>query len=144
MRFYRKLFCMIGLGCLIAASASAGWKEERDFAEKMKKECERSPRQTPYRVNGETIPVEPEFCINIHHLDDKVAANLKKAGIKTVRHTIYWYAVEKTKTPGVYDRNELEKLDKRFADYKKFGLEPLVIVHGNAPGTGFANRQESY
>ena len=88
MRFYRKLFCMIGLGCLIAASASAGWKEERDFAEKMKKECERSPRQTPYRVNGETIPVEPEFCINIHHLDDKVAANLKKAGIKTVRHTI--------------------------------------------------------
>lgn len=78
MRFYRKLFCMIGLGCLIAASASAGWKEERDFAEKMKKECERSPRQTPYRVNGETIPVEPEFCINIHHLDDKVAANLKK------------------------------------------------------------------
>ena len=129
---------------LLAFSALAGWQEERDFANRMKAECERAPRRMHYLVSGESIPVEPELCINIHKLDDKVADTLKRAGIRMVRQTVYWYNIEKTKNPGVYDEQALKELDARFADYKKFGLEPLVIVHGNAPGTGFANRQESY
>lgn len=129
---------------LVTLSAFAGWEQERDFANAMRKKCESAPRRTPYLIHGKEVSPEPELALNIHGLDEQVAANLKKAGIKTVRQTIYWYNVEKTKTPGVYDEAELKKLDQRFADYEKFGVEPLVIVHGNAPGTGFANRRESY
>lgn len=130
--------------CSAAASAFGGWEAERDFANQMQRELEASPRETPYIVKGESVPVEPELCLNIHSLDEKVAATLKRAGIGMVRQTVYWYNVEKTKTPGVYDEKALQDLDRRFADYERFGIEPLVIVHGNAPGTGFAKRQESY
>lgn len=129
---------------LVAASAFGGWKEERDFADKMKRELEAAPRKAPYILNGKTVPAEPQLGINVHKLDGETAAMLKKAGIGTVRQTVYWYNIEKTKTPGVYDEKALKTLDERFADYEKFGLEPLVVVHGNAPGAGFANRQESY
>ncbi len=122
----------------------AGWQEERDFSNEMKAKTEAKPRREPYLLKGEKISSEPELGLNIHRLDDQVAATLKKAGIGITRQTIYWYNVERTKTPGVYDEKTLSTLDARFADYRKYGIEPLAIVHGNAPGTSFENREEAY
>ncbi len=127
------LFSSLAL-LVFGASLSAGWRAERDFADKMRKETEANPRRAPYRLKGETVPPEPELALNIHRLDDRVAATLKQAGFSTLRQTVYWYQVERSKTPGVYDEEQLKKLDQRFADYRRYGFEPMVVIHGNAPG----------
>lgn len=138
----KRITAILAFCGIFALGASAGWEQERDDAARLRSEAERSPRTTPYRLGGETIPATPELAVNIHKLDDPTAELLKKANFKTVRQTIYWYRYEKT--PGVYDEAELKQLDERMALYRRHGLTPLVMIHGNAPGANFANRLESY
>ena len=138
----KRITAILAFCGIFALGASAGWEQERDDAARLRSEAERSPRTTPYRLGGETIPATPELAVNIHKLDDPTAELLKKANFKTVRQTIYWYRYEKT--PGVYDEAELKQLDERMALYRRHGLTPLVMIHGNAPGANFANRLDSY
>ena len=144
MKFLTALF----LAALLSPFANADWKAEKKKYDELKNNAEKMPPRADYQIrrNGETIAVSarPELGMNIHKLDAATAATLKKAGIGMVRQTVYWYRYEKTKQPGVYDEQNLKELDRRFAEYRKYGLEPLAVVHGNAPGTGFANRIESY
>ncbi len=88
--------------------------------------------------------VRPEFGIGVHVFDQKVADNLKRANIRFVRQTMYWYAVEKTTEPGSYDAAALKAWDRLVELYQKNGLIPEVVVHGNAPGCCFATRIDSY
>lgn len=142
----KTLFYFLFATCCFTGTliSSADWKQERDTASRLRTEAEQNPRTAPYRLGSQTVPASPELCINIHNLDDRVAAGLKQAGFKTARQTVYWYLYEKTTRPGVYDEAALKQLDKRMALYRKHNLTPLVIVHGNAPGANFSNREESY
>lgn len=145
----KKLALILYTSLLFSVICSAkGWKEE-----KAKYKSVRSllvqlgiPNKYKLNYNGKTIVSNgtPELGINVHFFNDKVAENLKKADIHYVRHTIYWYNIEKTEMKGRYSRRALKKLDRLVSLYQKHKLHPVFVVHGNAPGCSFANRKEAY
>ncbi len=124
------------------------WKKvEADYkATKDRLEKQGPPACYLTQTGGKALAFDsrPEFGIGVHVFDQKVADNLKRANIRLVRQTMYWYAVEKTTEPGRYDDAALKAWDRLIELYQKNGLIPEVVVHGNAPGCSFANRIDSY
>jgi beta-glucosidase/6-phospho-beta-glucosidase/beta-galactosidase len=122
-------------------------KVEADYkATKERLEKQGPPACYVTQTRGQALIFDsrPEFGIGMHGFDQKVADNLKRANIRLVRQTMYWYAVEKTTEPGKYDEAALRAWDRRIELYQKNGLIPEIVVHGNAPGCSFANRRDSY
>ena len=74
----KRITAILAFCGIFALGASAGWEQERDDAARLRSEAERSPRTTPYRLGGETIPATPELAVNIHKLDDPTAELLRK------------------------------------------------------------------
>lgn len=126
----------------------ADWaKVEADYDATRKRLMEQGP--PPYyfvRADGKALVFDsrPEFGLGVHIFDSTVAATLKRANIRFVRTTMYWYAIEKTNEPGKYDEEELRRWDQLVSQFEKNGIIPVIVVHGNAPGCSFANRLESY
>jgi hypothetical protein len=85
-----------------------------------------------------------EAGVGAHSLDDNAIRLIRGANLRLVRTTMYWYQIEKTTTPGVYDTEALERWDDLVQRCEKAGIVPLVIVHGNAPGVNFEHREEGY
>ena len=85
-----------------------------------------------------------ELGVGMHDVSDEQFELAKKLGIRLVRHTVYWYLVEKTDAPGVYDDEGLRSYDAIVARAKQAGIELVLVVHGNVSGTSWQNRHESY
>jgi len=85
-----------------------------------------------------------ELGVGMHGACDDQFDLAKKLGIRLVRHTVYWYTVEKTDRPGVYDEGGLKSYDDVVERAKKKGIELVLIIHGNAPGVSWSNRQAGY
>ena len=85
-----------------------------------------------------------ELGMGMHGLSDEHVKMVRKLGVRLVRKTVYWYHIEKTEQPGVYDEQGLAKYDKMVATAKENGVELVLLLHGNVPGTGWDNRLESY
>lgn len=132
----------------IVAVQGKDWKDiQRKFkAQKVELEAKGIPENYELNIAGKTVKSDgsPKLGMNVHIFNDKVAKSLKKAGIKYIRQTIYWYQFQKTSAPGRYSRRALKQLDKLVELYKKHGLLPVFVVHGNAPGISWKNRQEGY
>jgi hypothetical protein len=108
--------------------------------------AEPSPVIAMCRV-GDTLMVydpRPEFGIGAHGLDDPKIALIKDLGIRLVRFTMYWAAVEPTTTPRQYDPAQLAAWDDVVARTGAAGISLEVVVHAPPPGCAFANRAESY
>jgi hypothetical protein len=65
-------------------------------------------------------------------------------GIRLIRRTLYWSYIEKTDQPGAYDADGLATWDDIVRRAATTGVELVVVVHGNPPGVGWENRDESY
>jgi len=141
------VLCVLSFGIGPSARCQDWAKIEADYVATKKRLIEQGP--PPYYLvrSGDKALVfdsRPEFGIGFHRFDETVAATLKRANIRFVRHTMYWYAVENTTEPGKYDEEALKHWAQLVAQLDKNGLIPVIVVHGNAPGCSFANRQESY
>jgi hypothetical protein len=86
----------------------------------------------------------PELGVGAHQLDADDIKMIRAANMRLVRNTMYWYLVENTTTPGKYDPAQLRHWDDLVARCDRAGIVLLVVVHGNAPGVNFANREEGY
>ena len=86
----------------------------------------------------------PELGMGMHGMPDEQIDMVRALGIRLVRHTMYWYLMENTTEPGVYDPKYLASWDDLVQRCQQKGIELLAIVHGNAPGLSFENRQEAY
>lgn len=86
----------------------------------------------------------PELGMGMHGVADDQLDLVRALGIRLVRHTLYWYNMENTEEPGVYDPGYLASWDDLVQRCQQKGIELLVIVHGNAPGLSFDNRHEAY
>jgi hypothetical protein len=91
-----------------------------------------------------TYDRRPEFGIGAHGLDDGKIALIKDLGIRIVRYTMYWAALEPSATPRQYDEAQLAAWDDVVARTSAAGLALEVVVHAPPPGCSFANRTESY
>ncbi len=145
---YRYIIIVISIFLSLTAVHGKDWRDiQKEFKTK-KIELERKgiPQNYELNISGKTVKSDgaPELGMNVHIFNDKVAENLKKAGIKYIRQTIYWYAFQKTSKGGRYSRKALKKLDKLVGLYKKYELHPVFVVHGNPPGISWKNRQEGY
>ena len=85
-----------------------------------------------------------ELGMGMHGVGADHLALVKNLGVRIVRHTVYWYNVEKTEKPGVYDPAGLKYYDDVVDRAKKTGIELVLIIHGNAPGVDWANRKAGY
>ena len=136
--------------CLLASGTGmcVDWaKMKADYqATRARLEKQGPPACYATQTGGKALVFDsrPEFGIGVHGFDQKVADNLKRANIRFVRQTMYWYAVEKTAEPGKYDAAALAAWDKLIELYRQNGLIPEIVVHGNAPGCSFATRIDSY
>src|ERR1035437_5750450 len=126
----------------------ADWKKvEEDYQAKKAKAIAKDPPDCYVVRTGNKLIIfdsRPELGIGVHEFDQEVIDNLKKANIRFIRTTMYWYNVENTTEKGKYNQAELERWDKRIDLLQKNKIIPLIVVHGNAPGCSFANRVESY
>ena len=86
----------------------------------------------------------PEVGVGAHQGDAPNLDMIRSLKMRLVRHTMYWYQIENTTTPGVYDQKALARWDEFARRCEAMNLEPVVVVHGNAPGVSFANREEGY
>lgn len=86
----------------------------------------------------------PELGIGMHGIDDESVSLVRKLGVRFVRHTMYWYLIENTTTPGKYDEAQLHAWDELVRVCQAQGVILVVVVHGNAPGVTWANRDEGY
>jgi hypothetical protein len=103
--------------------------------------------QSVCRVSERRVLVydpRPELGIGMHQMPDEQIALVKALGIRLVRHTMYWYQVENSEQPGVYDPQALAEWDELVRRCEAQGLALLVVVHGNAPGVSYANREAGY
>jgi hypothetical protein len=57
---------------------------------------------------------------------------------------MYWHTIEKTAKPGNYDEAGLRYWDQLIREFQRQGINPVVVVRGDAPGCSFANQLESY
>jgi len=86
----------------------------------------------------------PEAGVGAHQMDEATLGLIRGAGMRLVRHTMYWNLIETTETPGKYDPTALAEWDAKVARCTRMGIVPVVVVHGNPPGVDFAHRQEGY
>jgi hypothetical protein len=106
-----------------------------------------NPDVAVYRRSPQELLVydtRPEIGVGAHRLDDNSIQMMRAANLRLVRHTMYWNQVENTTTPGQYDAKALAKWDDLVSRCERSGIVLLVVVHGNAPGVHFAQRQEGY
>lgn len=85
-----------------------------------------------------------EIGIGAHQLPQPALDWLQDLGICLVRHTLYWNLMEPTESPGQYAPEYLAYWDELTQRCRARGIELLVVVHGNPPGVGWLNREESY
>ena len=85
-----------------------------------------------------------ELGIGMHDVSKAQFQLARQLGIRLVRRTVYWYQIEKSSAPGVYDPDALADYDDIVDRAHRAGIELVLVVHGNVPGTGWSNRQESY
>ena len=143
-----KVLAWLGLIGLCMGAQGVDWAQvERDHNAGVAEWSKRA-RQRDYVINVtgdqvETSPL-PELGMGSHGVDQTMIDDFRKAGVRSIRRTIYWGAVENTETPGVYNQDELARIDKEIKLMSENGMSILVVVHANAPGVSFANRQESY
>lgn len=86
----------------------------------------------------------PEVGVGAHQLDDQTIKQIRAANIRLVRITLYWGLMENTTTPGQYDPKVLAQWDDLIKRASAAGIVPLVVVHSNAPGVNFAQREAGY
>ncbi len=86
----------------------------------------------------------PELGIGMHAVTDQNLPLVRELGVRFVRHTMYWYLMENTDTPGQYDETQLRHWDQLLETCRTQGIIPVVVVHGNAPGAGWDTREASY
>lgn len=86
----------------------------------------------------------PELGIGAHGANAFQLDMIRKAGIRFLRITMYWALVENTHQPGVYNSEQIAQWDDFVKLSQEKGIELLILVSGNAPGTGWDNRIESY
>lgn len=86
----------------------------------------------------------PEVGVGAHNVDAATLAMIRALNMRLVRHTMYWYQVENTETPGVYDPKMLAHWDEVVRRCEQMNIVPVIVVHGNAPGVSFANREAGY
>ena len=125
-----------------------GWQHEKAQFDEL--QAHWTPRETSY-VTWRRSPQElwvydnrTELGVGMHGVSQDHFDLVTPLGIRLVRHTLYWYQLEKTEQPGVYDEQGLGAWDDTVARAKASGIELLVVVHGNVPGTGWQSRHESY
>ena len=86
----------------------------------------------------------PETGVGAHALDDQDMKLIRAANIRLVRVTMYWNQIENTTTPGRYDAKALAHWDDLLRRCDEGGIVPLILVHTNAPGVNFAQREQGY
>ncbi|MHB8864323.1 MAG: cellulase family glycosylhydrolase [Pirellulaceae bacterium] len=104
------------------------------------------PWKTYHKSPSELIVYDarPELGIGMHAIDDESISLVRKLGIRFVRHTMYWYLIENTTNPGQYDEAQLRAWDDLVLRCQQQGVVPVVVVHGNAPGVTWADREAGY
>ncbi len=85
-----------------------------------------------------------ELGIGMHGMPDEQIALVRALGVRLVRHTMYWYEIENTETPGRYDDGALRQWDDLVRRCEQQGIILEVVVHGNAPGVSYGNREAGY
>lgn len=148
-------FAALSLGMSFSSTLSGadeekltGWRTERELFNKIvaslpaKQSTVRTYRRSPKELW--VYDARPELGIGVCGGIAEQLGMIRKLGIRFVRKTMYWYHIENTEERGVYDPEALANWDGFTKMAKEKGLELLVVVHGNAPGTGWANRHESY
>jgi hypothetical protein len=85
-----------------------------------------------------------EVGVGAHNISDGDIQLMRAANLRLVRTTMYWKQIENTTTPGVYDAKKLAEWDDTLKRCEAGGIVPLIVVHANAPGVNYANRQEGY
>lgn len=108
---------------------------------------EGGPKPTVYRPCETQVMVydaRPELGMGMHEMDKRSRDMVRALGIRIVRHTLYWNAMETTDKPGVYDSKYLAEFDKLVDDCRKEGIYLEVVVHGDPPGVSYAKRQAAY
>ena len=133
---------------LLGKPYTPGWRSVKEQYDELVKHCR--PDMKKYAV-WRRSPKElwvydnrVELGVGMHDVSDEQFELAKRLGIRLVRHTVYWYLVEKTNAAGVYDEEALNGYDDVIERATKSGIELQLVVHGNAPGTEWANRKESY
>lgn len=106
------------------------------------------PRTTPYvwTTAGTTWVADPRpvLGVGVHGLNQELTELMHSAGIRLVRRTLYWNVMENSERPGVYDPKAVAAMDAEIALLLRNGLQPLILVHANAPGVSYANRLAGY
>jgi hypothetical protein len=85
-----------------------------------------------------------ELGMGMHGMPDEQLRLVRDLGIRLVRHTMYWYQIESTEEPGHYDQQALADWDNLVRRCDEQGIILEVVVHGNAPGVSYGNREEAY
>lgn len=80
--------------------------------------------------------------MGMHQLDEQQVSLVRSLGIRLVRYTMYWAKIENTTTPGQYDPEQLRVWDELVRFGQQQGIVFEIVVHQNAPGVGWANREE--
>jgi hypothetical protein len=109
--------------------------------------CAAEPTMRVCRVSDQRVLVyDPrlELGIGMHGMPDEQIALVKALGIRLVRHTLYWNQVENTEQPGVYDPQALAEWDDLVRRCDAQGIVLEVVVHANAPGVSYADREAGY
>ena len=81
---------------------------------------------------------------DVHLVDTRRLANKIIGGCSFVRLGDIRRETVESWLPGVRQGMCRDKKRERLAMIYHRKMEPLVIIHGNAPGTGWDNRQQSY
>jgi len=81
--------------------------------------------------------MRPELGMGMHGMPDEQLYMVRALGIRVVRHTMYWYSMENTTEPGVYDPEYLAAWDDLVQRCQQKDIELEVIVHGNPSGLSF-------
>ena len=143
-------FVMLLPSAIFAADEEelTGWQAERANFNKIVASLpvELPTIQTYWRSPTElwVYDSRPERGIGLHDGTDEQLDMIRKLGIRFVRKTMYWSTIENTNEPGVYNSTVLDEWDNFTKLAKEKGIELVVVVHDNAPGTGWANRYDSY
>ena len=126
----------------------AGWQIEQARYEKLVASL---PESVPTVKSYWRSPTElwiydarAELGIGVHVAGPEHLDMIRRIGMRFVRKTMYWYLVENTTQPGVYSEERLRLWDEFVKSCNEKGIELLILVSGNAPGTGWDNRHESY
>lgn len=85
-----------------------------------------------------------ELGIGMHGMPDEQIRLVRDLGIRLVRHTMYWYQIENTEEPGEYNKEALAGWDDLIRRCDEQGIILEVVVHGNAPGVSYQNREAAY